>query len=189
MRPLNRITGRMAPLLIENVDTDQIIPARYLKTTRREGLGKALFANWRSDPDFVLNREIFRGASILLGGENFGSGSSREHAIWALLEAGFRAVISTRIADIFRNNALKNSLVAVTVDQEDFATLVRWTETDPGAEVTIDLAAQVIRPPSGSGIAFALEPFVRHRLLQGIDELEFLLAQMDRIERYEAAHP
>lgn len=189
MQPLTHVTGRMAPLLIENIDTDQIIPARFLKTTSKAGFGNGLFANWRSDPDFVLNRETFQGASILLGGENFGSGSSREHAVWALLESGFRAVISTRIADIFRNNALKNGLLAIIVGREEFAALVRWTNTNPGAAVTIDLDTQSIRPPSGAEIAFAIDPFVRHRLLHGIDELEFLLSQLNLIDGYEAARP
>jgi 3-isopropylmalate/(R)-2-methylmalate dehydratase small subunit len=171
---------------VENVDTDQIIPARFLVTTSRDGLGEGLFADWRYDaegsprPDFVLNRGSARGASILVAGRNFGCGSSREHAVWALQGGGFQAVVSTEFADIFRGNALKNGLVPVVVDEATHARLVE----SPGAEVAIDIEAKTLAFGSRR-TAFPLEPFARYCLLNGLDELAFLLEREKEITAFE----
>jgi 3-isopropylmalate/(R)-2-methylmalate dehydratase small subunit len=170
-----------------NIDTDQIIPARYLTTTTREGLGTALFADWRygSDglpsPTFVLNRPEARGCAILVAGRNIGCGSSREHAPWALLDYGFRAVISTEIADIFRSNSLKNGLLPVVVDDATHA----WLIANPGAEVEIDLASTTLRLPDGRTATFPVEAFARYCLMNGVDELGYLLGQTAAISAYE----
>jgi 3-isopropylmalate/(R)-2-methylmalate dehydratase small subunit len=174
----------------ENIDTDQIIPARFLVTTSREGLGRHLFADWRYDregkprPEFVLNRPEAQGARVLVAGRNFGCGSSREHAVWALHDHGIRAVVSTSLADIFRRNALKNGLLAVVVEPEAHAKLV----AAPGAEVTVDLESATIGLPDGGRAAFPIEPFARYCLMEGIDELQFLLAQEEAIAAHESAH-
>jgi 3-isopropylmalate/(R)-2-methylmalate dehydratase small subunit len=187
MEPIRVIRSRTVVLPIDNVDTDQIIPARFLKTTSKVGLGASLFADWRYDtsgkpkPDFVLNREESRDARILVAGDNFGCGSSREHAPWALYDFGFRAVISTTIADIFRNNALKNGLLPIVVDQDAHAKLVR----SPGAEVTIDLETQTVSLPDGSTMDFPIDTFARYCLLNGVDQLGFLLSQEAAISEYE----
>jgi 3-isopropylmalate/(R)-2-methylmalate dehydratase small subunit len=171
-----------------NIDTDQIIPARFLTTTTREGLGRSLFADWRYDaqgaskPDFVLNRPEAQGCRILVAGRNFGCGSSREHAPWALLDYGFQAVISTEIADIFRNNSLKNGFLPVVVDQETSD----WLLANPGAEVTINVEATSLVLPDGTRVKFPLEAFSRFCLLNGVDELGFLLDRRAQIEAYEA---
>ena len=171
-----------------NIDTDQIIPARFLTTTTREGLGRHLFTDWRYDaqgalrPEFVLNRPEARGCSILVAGRNFGCGSSREHAPWALLDYGIRAVVSTEIADIFRTNALKNGLLPLVVDEATSA----WLISHPGVEVEIDLQATVLRLPTGAAIAFPIDAFSRYCLLNGVDELGFLLSQQAPIAAYEA---
>jgi 3-isopropylmalate/(R)-2-methylmalate dehydratase small subunit len=173
-----------------NIDTDQIIPARFLTTTTKEGLGKQLFADWRyqSDgspqADFVLNRPQARGAEILVAGRNFGCGSSREHAPWALLDYGFRAVISSEIADIFRGNSLMNGLLPVVVDEQTS----QWLLHHPGAEVEIDLELTRLRLPTGASVLFPIEPFARHCLLNGLDELGYLRSKLSDIERFEAAH-
>jgi len=170
-----------------NIDTDQIIPARFLTTTTREGLGAALFADWRYDPagaprpDFVLNRPEARGCGILVAGRNIGCGSSREHAPWALLDFGFRAVVSTEIADIFRNNSLKNGLLPVVVDE----TTHDWLLSHPGVELTIDLPSTTLRLPDGREIEFPIEAFSRYCLMNGVDELGYLLGQSAAIEAYE----
>jgi 3-isopropylmalate/(R)-2-methylmalate dehydratase small subunit len=172
-----------------NIDTDQIIPARFLTTTTREGLGASLFADWRYDaegqsrPDFVLNQPAARDCQVLVAGRNIGCGSSREHAPWALLDYGFRAVVSTEIADIFRSNSLKNGLVPVVVDE----TTHRWLLEHPGAEVEVDLPAAALRLPDGRAVGFPIEPFARYCLVHGIDELGYLLNQLPAIERYEQA--
>lgn len=191
-RPIPRFTrlrSPMVPLLIDDVDTDQIISAEYLKVTHRGDLGEGLFAAWRRDPDFVLERPSSLGARILLVGENFGCGSSREHAPWALLDYGFRAVISTRFADIFRANALRNGLLPVTVDRSIHQRLASAVELDPGVEITINLETERLTLPGGFRIFFETEPFARRCLLEGIDQLGYLLRQTDAIEAHEARQP
>ena len=188
MSGLRRIESRTAVLPVENVDTDQIIPARFLVTTSSEGLGEGLFADWRYDPDgqprpdFVLNQEAARGATVLVAGRNFGCGSSREHAVWALQGGGFQAVVSTAFADIFRANALKNGLVPIVLDEETHGSLVR----SPGADVQIDIEKKVLSF-EGREAAFPLEPFARFCLLNGVDELGFLLDRGPAIAAYEEA--
>ncbi len=189
MEPIQVIRSRTVVLNRANVDTDQIIPARFLKTTDKQGLGKALFTDWRYGeggaprPDFVLNRPEAQGCQVLVAGDNFGCGSSREHAPWALVDAGFRAVVSTSIADIFRNNALKNGLVPVVVDAAAHARLV----AAPGAEVVVDLAAQTISLPGGGQATFPIDGFARYCLLNGVDELGYLLSQEEAIVHFERA--
>jgi 3-isopropylmalate/(R)-2-methylmalate dehydratase small subunit len=191
MPPIRTIASRTVVLPITNVDTDQIIPARFLTTTTREGLGKQAFADWRYDAsgaaksDFVLNQPEAAGCSILVAGRNFGCGSSREHAPWALLDFGFKAVISTEIADIFRNNSLKNGLLPIVVDESTH----NWLMSNPGAQVKIDLESTSITLPNGATAKFPIEGFARYCLLNGVDELGFLLKQAPAIERYETAHP
>jgi 3-isopropylmalate/(R)-2-methylmalate dehydratase small subunit len=193
--PFTRLTSTCVVLPAENVDTDQIIPARFLKTVERRGLGAHLFADWRVDeqgrsrPDFPLNSPAVAGSSILVAGHNFGCGSSREHAPWALLDFGFRAVISTGFADIFRNNSLKTGLLPVALPSDAHASLLELLATSPSAEVTIDLASQTVTLPDGSSHAFPIDPFARHCLLNGVDELGFLLAENDAIAAYESTHP
>jgi 3-isopropylmalate/(R)-2-methylmalate dehydratase small subunit len=189
MQPLKHIRSKTAVIGSSNIDTDQIIPARFLTTTTKEGLGSQLFADWRyagdgsPNPEFVLNRPEARGAQILVAGRNFGCGSSREHAPWALLDFGFRAVISTEIADIFRANSLKNGLLPIVVDDHTS----RWLFEHPGAELDIDLQAARMTLPTGISVSFPIEAFARHCLLQGLDELGYLRSKLDLIERYEAA--
>ncbi|MBS0570453.1 MAG: 3-isopropylmalate dehydratase small subunit [Proteobacteria bacterium] len=188
MKPLTHIRSRTVVLSHENIDTDRIIPARYLTTTQREGLGKALFHDWRYradgslDPEFALNQAQARGCEILVAGRNFGCGSSREHAPWALTDFGFRAVLSSQIADIFRGNALKNGLLAVALDAREH----RWLLEHPGVELAIDVAAGFIELPDGGRIGFDLEPFARHCLLSGVDQLGFLLQHESRISAFES---
>jgi 3-isopropylmalate/(R)-2-methylmalate dehydratase small subunit len=187
MEPIRVIKSKTVVLPIDNVDTDQIIPARFLKVTSKAGLGANLFSDWRYDaqgqprPEFVLNRPEAEGARILVAGDNFGCGSSREHAPWALVGYGFQAVISTTIADIFRNNALKNGLVPVMVDGATHAKLLG----SPGMEVTVDLESQTLRLASGTSVKFPIDPFARYCLMNGIDELAFLLQQEEAIAAYE----
>jgi 3-isopropylmalate/(R)-2-methylmalate dehydratase small subunit len=189
MKPFARLESRVVPLPIDNVDTDQIIPARFLKTISKEGLGDGLFCDWRYDsdgrprPDFILNQPRARGAEVLLAGDNFGCGSSREHAPWALTQFGFRAVISTSFADIFRQNALKNSLLPVTVPREVHAELFAL---DPEARVSIDLASQTLTLPSGRKVEFPIDAFSKTCLLEGVDELGYILKQEPAIAAYEA---
>jgi len=191
MQPIRTIESRTVVLPVTNIDTDQIIPARFLTTTTREGLGKQAFADWRYDAtgasksDFVLNKPEAAGCAILVAGRNFGCGSSREHAPWALLDFGFKAVISTEIADIFRNNSLKNGLLPIVVDESTHA----WLTSNPGAQVKIDLESTSIALPNGTTAKFPIEGFARYCLLNGVDELGFLLKQSPAIERYESAHP
>ncbi len=194
----DRFTSSLAPLPIENIDTDQIIPASYLKVTDRTGLAAGLFSRWRyrngdpaGDPvsDFVLNRAEHRDARILLAGDNFGCGSSREHAPWALVGYGFRAVISTSFADIFRSNALKNGLLVVPVTDTLAAALFDAVAADPATEVTIDLEAQTVRLPDGVEASFDVDPFARRCLLDGTSQLGYLLNREPSIAAFEAAHP
>ncbi len=195
MEPITTFTSRIVALPIENIDTDQIIPARFLKTTDKAGLGDALFSDWRYDadgnprPDFVLNRPDVRGAQVLVAGHNFGCGSSREHAAWALQGYGFKAVISTYFADIFRNNAIKNGLLPIQVDNETYYQLVSLFEEAPTTAVTVDLVSQTIALPDGRQVPFPIDPFARHCLLNGVDQLGFLLAEEPAIVAYEAGHP
>jgi 3-isopropylmalate/(R)-2-methylmalate dehydratase small subunit len=187
MEPIRVIQSRTVVLPRENVDTDQIIPARFLKVTDRTGLGKGLFTDWRYDasgaprPEFVLNQPAAQGCRILVAGDNFGCGSSREHAPWALVDHGFQAVVSTRIADIFRSNALKNGLLPVVLDAQSHARLL----AAPGAEVKIDLEAQTISLPGGGTASFAVDAFSRYCLMNGVDELGFLLSQGEAIAAFE----
>ena len=188
MKPFSKLESRLAPLPIDNVDTDQIIPARYLKTISKEGLGSQLFYDWRYDaegrpkPDFILNQPRVKGAEILLAGDNFGCGSSREHAPWALTQFGFRAVLSTSFADIFRQNSLKNSLLPVVVPRDVHAALFKLA---PEAKVAIDLASQTLTLPGGQTVEFPIDPFAKHCLLNGIDELGYIQQQEAAIAAYE----
>src|SRR5579859_6845413 len=194
MDPVTTFTSTIVALPIENIDTDQVIPARFLKTTNKSGLGTQLFADWRysgdgtPNSDFVLNRADVRGAQILVAGNNFGCGSSREHAPWALQDYGFRAVISTYFASIFYNNALKNGLLPITVDQETYYQLVSLFEEDPTTSVTVDLQNQSLLLPGGQRVTFPIDSFARHCLLNGVDQLGFLLADDEAISSYETAH-
>jgi 3-isopropylmalate/(R)-2-methylmalate dehydratase small subunit len=188
MEPLKTITSRTVVLPSENVDTDQIIPARFLKATSKAGLGSKLFADWRFDgegkpkADFVLNRPEAAGASVLVAGDNFGCGSSREHAPWALVDYGIRAVVSTSIADIFRNNSLKNGLVPVVIDMATHAKLL----ASPGASVTISVEDKTLTLADGTRASVPIDPVARFCLLNGVDELEFLLSQGAAIAAFEA---
>ncbi len=183
--------SRLVALPIDNLDTDQIIPARFLKTISKEGLGDQLFYDWRYDaegkpkPEFILNQPQAKAAKILLAGDNFGCGSSREHAPWALLQYGFRAVISTSFADIFRGNALKNSLLPIVVPRDVHAELF----ANSHAVVKVDLAAQTLTLPGGRAVEFPVDGFAKHCLLEGIDELGYILQQEPAIAAFEAAHP
>ncbi len=187
MQSVTRIHSRTAVLVDENIDTDRIIPARFLTTTERSGLGKYAFQDWRyrqdggDNPDFPLNKPEARGCNILVAGRNFGCGSSREHAPWALLDYGIQAVLCSEIADIFRGNALKNGLLAIVLDEAEH----RWLLSNPGTELSIDVREQVIELPDGGRIHFRLEPFARHCLLNGVDQLGFLLQQAEAITQYE----
>ena len=195
MEPIRTFTAKIVALPVPDIDTDQIIPARFLRTTTKEGLRDALFADWRVDKDgqprqdFVLNRPEAAGAQILIAGNNFGCGSSREHAPWALQAGGFKAVISTYFADIFSNNALKNGLLPIRVDQETYHQLVSLWEEEPETQVTVDLEQQTVTLPGGQKVEFPIDAFARHCLLHGVDQLGFLLSQMPEIEAYEASHP
>lgn len=187
MMPIHTVQSKTAILADENIDTDRIIPARYLTTTGRQGLGRHCFADWRYDasgrenPDFALNRPQAKDCAILVAGRNFGCGSSREHAPWALLDYGIQAVISNEIADIFRSNALKNGLLAIVVGHDAHA----WLLAHPGVDLHIDVKHQTIAAPEGRSWSFELDSFARHCLLHGIDQLGFLLQQKEAIRRFE----
>ncbi len=189
-------SSRIVPLPAENVDTDQIVPARYLKVTDKAGLADALFRDWRfaedgspKDPPFVLDRPGMVGRQILLAGDNFGTGSSREHAPWALRAWGFRTILSTSFADIFRSNALKNGVLPIVVDPETHRRLFALVEADADAELRVDLAEQGILLPDGSTIAFEIDPFAKTMLLAGTDEIGYVLARAEAITAWEAGHP
>jgi len=190
MKPVTRLHSRTAVLADENIDTDRIIPARFLTTTERAGLGRLCFHDWRylpeggDNPAFPLNRPEAKGCSILVAGRNFGCGSSREHAPWALLDYGIQAVLCSEIADIFRSNALKNGLLAIVIDEAEHG----WLLDHPGTELAIDVREQYVALPDGGRIRFRLEPFARHCLLNGVDQLGFLQQNEDAITRYEHAH-
>ena len=191
MKPIKRIESCTVALPTTDIDTDQIMPARFLTTTSREGLGDKVFFDLRFDDagalksDFALNRPEARDCSILVAGRNFGCGSSREHAPWGLLDYGFEAVISSEIADIFRNNALKNGLVAVVVDEATHA----WLLANPGARVVVDVASTTLTLPDGRSCQFELDKFARYCLVEGTDQLGFLQRQMDQIETFEENRP
>ena len=193
--PFTTFASALIPLPAENVDTDQIIPARFLKTTEKSGLADALFYDWRYEadgqpkPDFVIDQPEMQGRGVLLAGDNFGAGSSREHAPWALTSWGIRAILSTSFADIFRSNSLKNGLLPIVVDADTHRALFDRFAADPDGEVVVDLEAQVVHLPSDQDIAFEVDPFARRMLLDGTDEIGWLLARGDAVDAWEAAHP
>ena len=190
MKAVRVISGRAVPLERSDVDTDQIIPASWLKRVERTGFGQGLFAQWRDQRDFVLNRPEYAGATILLAGPNFGTGSSREHAVWALSDYGFEAVVSPRFGDIFRNNATKSGLVPVQVPQEVLDQLMAAVKKDPSLELTIDIERLMVEAPSaGIVAAFPLDAFTQHRLLEGLDDIGLTLRYEADISAYEARRP
>lgn len=187
MNPVRTITGVAAPLDRSDVDTDQIIPAVWLKRVERTGFGEGLFSSWRQDPNFVLNKPEFKGASVLIAGPNFGTGSSREHAVWALMDAGFQAVISPRFGDIFRNNSTKAGLVPVVVDPEVGEFLLNAASAEPGLQVTIDVESRTLSVPEiGVEVSFALDDFTQYRLLEGLDDIGLTMRHVDAIGDYES---
>ena len=194
MQPFTTLVSTAVPMRAENVDTDQIIPARYLTAVTKAGMGDGLFAAWRYEtdgspkPDFVLNAPDYQGAEILIAGRNFGSGSSREHAVWALTEYGFRAVIAPGFADIFYNNSLKSGLLPVTLPEDQVAMLWDLVEEQPDTTISIDLDAQTVTLPDGQQAGFAIDPYRKVCLLKGLDDLGYLLEQAPAIAAYEASH-
>jgi 3-isopropylmalate/(R)-2-methylmalate dehydratase small subunit len=195
MQKFKNFTGLVAPLDRSNVDTDQIIPKQFLKAVVRSGLKKGLFFDWRRrpdgspDPDFVLNKPRYEGASILVARANFGNGSSREHAVWALADAGFRAVIGSSYADIFHNNSFKNGLLPVTLKPEEIEEIFRATAKYEGYHLTIDLEAQTVGDDFGWSANFEIDPFVKKCLLEGLDDIALTFAHEKAITAYEGAHP
>ena len=191
MDPFQTLTSRATVVPVDNIDTDQIIPAKYLKATTKTGLGAGLFSNWRyqadgsPDPNFPINQPENQGNRILIAGDNFGCGSSREHAPWALMDFGFSAVISTSFADIFRNNSLKNGFLPVIVSPKDHKALINLLATNPQAELIIDLDEQVVVLPDGRALGFPIDDFSKTCLLKGVDQLGYLLDLDDEITRYE----
>ena len=186
MDPVRIVSGTAVPLDRSDVDTDQIIPAEWLKRVERTGFGQGLFASWRDDRSFVLNDERFAGARILVGGPNFGTGSSREHAVWAILDYGFQAVISPRFADIFRNNCTKNGLVPVTVSAEVGRRLLDAIEADPTLEITVDVDRRTVEAPAiDLEVEFPLDDATRERFLEGLDDIGITLRSVDAIDDYE----
>jgi len=194
MEKFKIFTSRLAPLVLDNIDTDQIIPARFLKTTSKKGLDDQLFYDWRYDaegkpnPDFLLNKPEGREAQVLLAGDNFGCGSSREHAPWALTQYGFRAVISTSFADIFRSNALKNSLLPIAIPRDAHKALLDAVAVNSAVTVTVDLAQQKVTLPDGSAVEFPIDEFAKHCMLDGVDELGYILQQEAAIAEFETCH-
>jgi 3-isopropylmalate/(R)-2-methylmalate dehydratase small subunit len=190
MEPVRTITGTAVPLDRSDVDTDQIIPSDWLKRVERTGFGKGLFSEWREDPEFVLNLPQFGGANILVAGPNFGTGSSREHAVWAILDYGFQAVISPRFGDIFRNNATKNGLVPVLVEPDVAERLLRAVEDDPTVAITVDVEHRTVSAPAaGVEASFPLDDATRHRFLEGLDDIGLTLQHVDDITAFEADRP
>ena len=194
--PYGVFTSKVVPIPAENVDTDQIVPARYLKVTDKTGLAEALFRDWRfnedgslREPRFVLDRPEMAGRKILLVGDNFGAGSSREHAPWALTAWGIRAILSTSFADIFRSNSLKNGVLPIVIDAATHDRLFQILASDPDAQLTVDLAEQGILLPDGSTLEFDIDPFAKRMILAGTDELGYLLAKDPEISAWEARHP
>ena len=188
MQPITTHTGRAVPLRRSDVDTDQIIPSDWLKRVERTGFGAGLFGEWRADPGFVLEQPQYAGASVLVTGENFGTGSSREHAVWALQDYGFAAVVSPRFGDIFRNNALKGGLVPVQLSREEVEALWAMVEADPALEVTVDLGARELRA-GGLVASFPIDDFTRWRLMEGLDDIGLTLRHEADIVAYESARP
>ena len=190
MNPVRIVTGTAVPLDRSDVDTDQIIPSDWLKQVERTGFEKGLFSEWRDDPGFIMNDERFSGASILIGGPNFGVGSSREHAVWAIQQSGFQAVISPRFGDIFRNNSTKNGLIPVVVSAEVGKQLLAAVETDPDLELTIDVDRRLVEAPAiGLSESFPLDDATRERFLQGLDDIGISLRSEAEIDRFEGARP
>jgi 3-isopropylmalate/(R)-2-methylmalate dehydratase small subunit len=190
MEPVTIITGRAVPLDRSDVDTDQIIPSDWLKRVERTGFGAGLFSEWREDPEFVLNLPQFGEANILVAGANFGVGSSREHAVWSIMDYGFKAVITPRFGDIFRNNAAKNGLVPVVVPADVAETLLRAVEEDPSVEITVDVESRRVTVPSlGIDVEFPLDDSTRERFLQGLDDIGITLGHEDKITAFEATRP
>jgi 3-isopropylmalate/(R)-2-methylmalate dehydratase small subunit len=190
MEAVRIVTGTAVPLDRSDVDTDQIIPSDWLKQVERTGFEKGLFSEWRDDRDFVLNQEQYAGATILVAGPNFGTGSSREHAVWAIQQYGFQAVISPRFGDIFRNNSTKNGLVPVVVSAEVGEQLLRAIEADPTLELTIDVARKPLEAPAiGLSVEFPLDDSIQHRFLEGLDDIGLTLKKGDAIDAYEAERP
>jgi 3-isopropylmalate/(R)-2-methylmalate dehydratase small subunit len=194
--PFTTFTSKVIPLPAENVDTDQIVPARYLKMTDKAGLAEALFRDWRFaedgslvEPRFVLDRPEMAGRQILLAGDNFGSGSSREHAPWALTSWGIRAILSTSFADIFRSNSLKNGLLPIVVEAERHRQLFELAAERPDAELTVDLESQVVHLPGDEDLPFDVDPFAKRMMLAGTDELGYLLSKDGELSAWEASHP
>lgn len=200
MDKFDTLESQMMPLLINDIDTDQIIPARFLKVTDKNGLGKVVFADWRYTEtvptidmaegtelveDFALNQEVYQGSQILLAGDNFGCGSSREHAPWALKAWGIQAVISTSFADIFRNNALKNNMLPIVVDDDTYQDLVDLSEEAPRATLKIDLESQTVTLPGGKTFTFPIDPFAKNCMLKGVDQLGYLMSFEDEVKAYE----
>jgi 3-isopropylmalate/(R)-2-methylmalate dehydratase small subunit len=190
MEPFISHTGRVLPLRRSNVDTDQIIPASYLKRVSREGFGDGLFAAWREDPSFVLNQPAYDGATVLVAGTDFGIGSSREHAVWALVDYGFRVVISPRFGDIFRNNATKAGLLPVRLPEKVVTALQDAAEADPDSEITVDLQAREVRHAgAGVQVPFEIDDYTRWRLMEGLDDIGLTLRHADDITAFEASRP
>lgn len=196
MDKITNFSGSIVSIPVNDIDTDQIIPARFLKVTDKLGLGKVAFCDWRYEadgetpkPEFVLNKPEYQGAAVLIAGNNFGCGSSREHAPWALMGAGFQAVISTEFADIFNNNALKNGLLPIVVDVETQQQLFSLAEEDPSTSVSVDVASQTLTLPDGRKVKFPLDGFAKYCLLNGVDQLGYLLNLEDEVKQYEAANP
>ncbi|WP_420733270.1 3-isopropylmalate dehydratase small subunit [Brevibacterium luteolum] len=181
-------TGIGVPLRRSNVDTDQIIPAVYLKRITRTGFDDALFARWRKDPDFVLSQEAYAGGSVLVAGPDFGTGSSREHAVWALKDYGFKAVLSSRFGDIFRGNAGKEGLVAAKLEQSDIELIWKILDNQPGTEITVDLESRTVTCDSLT-VPFEIDDYTRWRILEGLDDISLTLARADDIESYESSRP
>ncbi len=196
MEKLKHVQGSIVAIPVNDIDTDQIIPARFLKVTDKDGLGKAAFCDWRyledgktPNPDFILNKPEYGGASVLIAGNNFGCGSSREHAPWALIGAGFKAVISTEFADIFRNNALKNGLLPIVVDEETQKQLFSLADEDPNSSVSVDVEAQSLTLPDGRQVQFPLDGFSKYCLLNGVDQLGYLLNLGEDVREFEERNP
>ncbi len=188
MEPVKRVSGKALPLGYADVDTDQIVPSDALKRIERTGFGQFLFSEWREDPDFVMNRPEHEGAVVLLAGENFGSGSSREHAPWALQDYGFGAIIAPSFADIFRNNCAKIGLLAVELPEETVKKLLEAVRSDPEAEITVDLEERTVTGP-GVETTFEIDDFTRHRLLNGLDDIGLTLTHEDELEAFERSRP
>lgn len=188
MEPIIKHTGIGVPLRSSNVDTDQIIPAVYLKRVTKTGFDDALFANWRKDPEFILNQEPYKHGSVLVAGPDFGTGSSREHAVWALRDYGFKVVISARFADIFRGNSGKQGLVTAQVAQDDIELIWKALEHEPGTEITVDLESKTVTV-GALVVPFEIDDYVRWRLMEGLDDIDLTLQNIDAIEAYEAKRP